>query len=241
MYHGSDNGRAQDSHPVEASASDTKPQRAKKFCLFCRSTEHYLPQCTKIVQRSPVDEQKWLKCSKRCCNCGRTSHPPDACTLKKPCSECQGIHLRVLHDIAKTDLQVYHITPQDKAALSNSKKGGKVYLKVVPVIISHSCKSLRTYAILDDGAGRTVILPASAQHLLQGKTEVLTLCTIRQNVAHLDGQSVSFHVSPLAHPKQRHLIKAACAAGQLTLAEQCYLMAALRKRYRHLWGIPILL
>lgn len=108
----------------------------------------------------------------------------------------------MLHDVAKSDSQVYLITPRDKATLRNSKQGGKVYLKVVPIIISYGCKSLMTYAILDDGAERTIILPAAVKHLnLQGEAETPTLCTIRQDIAHLAGQSVSFHVAPLAHPK----------------------------------------
>ena len=158
VYHSSDKPKADDSHPTEAAHSNPK---SKKLCLFCKSTEHYLVQCTDIVQHSPDDVRKWLKHSKRCRNCGWTSHQPQTCTLKKPCSECEEIHLRVVHDVAKSDSRVYLITPRDQATLSNSKQGRKVYLKVVPIIISNGCKSLKTHAILDNGAERTIILPAA--------------------------------------------------------------------------------
>lgn len=59
---------------------------------------------------------------------------------------------------------------------------------MVPIIISHGRKSLTTYAILDDGAERTIMLPAATQRLnLQGEAETLTQRTIRQDVTHLAG------------------------------------------------------
>lgn len=80
------------------------------------------------------------------------------CTLKKPCNECQEIHLHVLHAIAKPSSHVYLITPQDGASLTPTKRVTGVYLKVVPVIVSNGKKSLHTYAILDDGAEHTIVL-----------------------------------------------------------------------------------
>lgn len=74
VYHGSDISNAPDSHPAESSISSTNTQRAKRFCLFCRSTEHYLLQCTNIMQHSPEYVEKWLEHSKRCRKCGRTGH-----------------------------------------------------------------------------------------------------------------------------------------------------------------------
>ncbi|KAK0150703.1 hypothetical protein N1851_008173 [Merluccius polli] len=130
-----------------------------------QDADHYLSQCPDIVRRPPEEVEKWIADGKRCRKCGRTNHEQDACTLKKACSECQEVHLRVLHTIAKPGPRVYLITPEDRASLANSKQGGKVYLKVVPIVISHGSKSLHTYAILDDGAERTIILPAAVRHL----------------------------------------------------------------------------
>ncbi|KAA0725569.1 Angiotensin-converting enzyme [Triplophysa tibetana] len=67
-------------------------------------------------------------------------HQPEACTLMKPCSKCQEVHLSVLQDVAKSDSCVYLITPRDQATVSNFKRGSKVYLKLVPIIISHGRK-----------------------------------------------------------------------------------------------------
>ena len=115
-----------------------------------------------------------------------------------------------------------------------------MYLKVVPIIISHGSKSLHTYAILDDGAERTIILPAAVRHLeLKGEAESLALRTIRQDVARLTGASVNFHVASLARPSEQHLVKGAFTAGRLALSEQSYPVTALQKRYRHLRGLQL--
>lgn len=153
VYHGSD--KPNNCQPVET-PSETKQQKSKRLCLFCKSAEHYLSQCPDITQRSPEEVEKWIANGKRCLNCDHTNHEQGVCTLKKACCECQGIHLRVLHAIAKPGPRVYLITPKGHASLANSTQGGKVYLKVAPVIISHRIKVLQTYAILDDGAERTI-------------------------------------------------------------------------------------
>ena len=82
-----------------------------------------------------------------------------------------------------------------------------MYLKVVPIIISHGSKSLRTYTILDDGAERTIILPAAVLHLeLKGEAESLALRTIR-------------HEASLTQPSEQHLVTGAFTAGCLALSE----------------------
>lgn len=115
-----------------------------------------------------------------------------------------------------------------------------VYLKVIPVIVSNGAKTLHTYAILDDGAERTIILTEATQHLgLAGEVESMALRTIRQDVAHIKGSSVSFHIASPAQPGKRHAIKEAFSANQLALTEQSYPVTELQRRYRHLRGIPI--
>lgn len=115
-----------------------------------------------------------------------------------------------------------------------------MYLKVVPVIISHGSKVLQTYAILDDGAECTIILPAAVRHLKpKGEAESLALRTIRQDVACLTGTSVNFHVAPLMHPSEQHLIKGAFTAGRPALSEQSYPVTTLQKCYRHLRGLQL--
>lgn len=103
VYHGSDKPQADSDQPKVTAQSDIKQKKHKIICLFCKSAEHYLSQCPEIAQHTTQQVEKWITDGKRCRKCGRTSHGPETCTLKKACSECQEVHLKVLHNIAKTD------------------------------------------------------------------------------------------------------------------------------------------
>ncbi|XP_049330100.1 uncharacterized protein LOC111189521 [Astyanax mexicanus] len=240
IYHGSDKLNTASTQPIESAPPSIKQKPTKRLCLFCKSNEHYLSQCTNITSCTTEQVEAWITKGKRCRRCGRTSHGPEASTLKKACSECQESHLKVLHGIAQPSPGMYLVTPVERASLTPVNQTGKVFLKVVPVIIRYEGRSLQTHAILDDGAERTIILPAAVQHLgLKGKTESLALRTVRHDVAHLTGSSVNFSVSSLAKPNKQHLIRSAFTASRLALADQAYPVTALQKRYRHLRGIPI--
>lgn len=118
--------------------------------------------------------------------------------------------------------------------------GSRVLLKVIRVLLHNGSRTLETYAILDDGSERTMLLPAAAQELgLQGTPEDLALRTIRQDVQTLSGSSVSFRISPAAKPKTSFLITGAFTAYRLGLTDHSYPMDKLKKRYRHLVGLPI--
>lgn len=71
----------------------------------------------------------------------------------------------------------------------------KVLLKVGKVLIQNGHRSMETYAVLDDGSERTIILHSAAQKLkLHGSPE-------DSNVLH--GAAVSFMVSSAAEPQQK--------------------------------------
>ncbi len=73
----------------------------------------------------------------------------------------------------------------------------KVLLKVIEVTLQNGNKSLDTYALLDDGSERTILLHSAAQTLqLRGKSESLKLRTVRQDVQTLNGATVSFTLIP---------------------------------------------
>lgn len=94
-------------------------------------------------------------------------------------------------------------------------------LKVVPVQLHNGKKTLNTYAVLDDGSERTIILPAAVQYRnLKGKEELLSLRTIRQDNVQLKGPTVSLKVSPLERKGMKHDIQHAFTAAELDLAEQ---------------------
>ncbi|KAK7879199.1 hypothetical protein WMY93_034023 [Mugilogobius chulae] len=83
-------------------------------------------------------------------------------------------------------------------------------LKVVPIQLHHERKSLDTFALLDDGSEKTIILPAAVKSLgLVQEEETLSLRTIRHDVI------------------------------QLSLAEQSCPVELLKEKYHHLQRVQL--
>lgn len=73
----------------------------------------------------------------------------------------------------------------------------QVLLKLSRVILKSGTKVIETYAIMDDGSERTILLCEAADRLgLQGEPEDLALRTVRQEVCNIKGTAVSFTVAP---------------------------------------------
>ena len=151
------------------------------------------------------------------------------------------IHLQVLHNIAQcrsTDPQSR--TSESRVYLTPSITSSKVLLKVVPVLLHNDSNSVETFAVLDDGAQRTMILPTAVQQLrLNGESETLALRTVRTDVTHLQGLKVNFEISPRGNPQKRFNVQGAFTAAGLDLVEQTYPVQMLQKRHSHLRGIPL--
>lgn len=113
-------------------------------------------------------------------------------------------------------------------------------LKVVKVLLYNGRRTMETYAVLDDGSERTIVLQTAVQQLkLTGTPELLPLQTIQQCHTELEGSSVSFEVSSVFKPKRRFAIHNAFTATGLCLAEHNYPVSALQKAYRHLKNLPL--
>ncbi|KAL7880314.1 hypothetical protein SRHO_G00025680 [Serrasalmus rhombeus] len=228
-------------HGTEPTSTQLKTKKQPSVhCLFCDSKEHYISRCSRIKDLSLGELTKWIKQGNRCWKCAR-SHPPDTCNLKKPCSDCGGIHLQVLHGLAQSHLSNHHSdTSESRVYLTPSVASLKVLLKVVPVLLHNKSKTIETFAILDDGAQRTMILPAAVQQLqLEGKRETLALRTVRSDITNLAGSKVTFQISPRNNPRKRFRVQGAFTASGLDLMEQSYPVQTLQKRYAHLRGIPL--
>lgn len=220
----------------------------KPYCPFCNTEEHYLSQCTMVSKLTKDQLTEWIKSNKRCWRCAR-SHQAAQCNLRKTCSLCQGKHLQVLHDVnvrtPKGSLTTAVVSGDSKAAtdvlyLDRPTEGCKVLLKIVKVCIHYGKRTISTYAVLDDGSERTMLLPEAAEKLgMQGIAEDVPLRTIRQDVQTLRGESVSFSVSSPSRPRTRFKIAGAFTAARIGLAGHTYPMEQLRERYKHLIGLPI--
>lgn len=223
--------------------------KSKPYCPFCDNEEHYLSQCMAVSKLSKDQLTQWIKDKGRCWRCAR-SHQAAQCNLKKACGLCGRKHLQVLHDVnAKVPKRTPATTPEEGRVsrpstevlyLDRPTEGCRVLLKVVKVRIHNGDKTLNTYAVLDDGSERTMLLPGAAEQLgLRGTPEALPLRTIRQDVQTLQGESVSFTVSSPLKPKTKYKITGAFTAARIGLAAHTYPMGELKGKYKHLIGLPI--
>ncbi|KAE8281784.1 hypothetical protein D5F01_LYC19167 [Larimichthys crocea] len=108
---------------------------------------------------------------------------------------------------------------------------------MVKVLLYNGKRRIETYAILDDGSERTILLHSAAHELgLQGPSEDLALRMIRQDISTVPGRSVSFSVSSAFHPQKRFRIHGAFTAIDLGLSKHSHPIDTLQKVYRHLRG-----
>ncbi len=83
------------------------------------------------------------------------------------------------------------------AYLNRPTDCSRVLLDVVKVRLQYCERALETYAVLDDGSERTILLCEAANKLgLRGIPEELALRKIRQETKVLQRASVSFSVFP---------------------------------------------
>ncbi|KAL4009372.1 hypothetical protein ACER0C_003224 [Sarotherodon galilaeus] len=231
IYYGPNPAQAKIKQEGESTAPDPtvqpkKRQKFKPYCPYCEGTEHYLNGCDGFRRLDLKAMATWITEKAKCWRCGR-KHSPEQCTLKKPCSTCGDQHLSVLHDLVeakKRDPNILTVSTS-MVYLDYSSHSGRVMLKVVPIQLHHGGKSLDTFAVLDDGSEKTVVLPAAVKSLgLEQEEATLALQTIRRDVIQMKGGFVSFQVSPRAKPKVRYK---SCPAEQL------------KKKYLHLQNVHL--
>lgn len=164
-----------------------------------------------------------MKSYKKCWRCGR-GHQAKQCRLRLTCKICKGKHIEALHDLNKRPAGEEDAspagTPSDVLYLDRRSGCSQVLLKITKVILRNGNQSVTTYAILDDGSERTILLQAATEQLgLKGTPEQLALRTVRQGVRVVRGSAVSFTVSPANEPHHQYKIKGAFTAQELGLAE----------------------
>lgn len=113
-------------------------------------------------------------------------------------------------------------------------------LKAVKVPLHNGDRVMETYAVLDDGSERTIVLPQVVQQLhLTRQPEVLYLRTIQQEVVERHGTSVNLHISPLHQPAKKYKVSQVITADSWSMVEHSYPVAAIQKCYEHLRGLPL--
>ncbi len=244
-----------DSEP-RVSAPESRPSsnryrgKSHAYCPYCDNANHFLNGCINFKELTRDQKEDWIRKNNRCWRCGRNHHA-SRCTLKALCKTCNRKHLLVLHDLNERVVNTSTETePKENSCLVSTTKdifyvdrslsSRRVLLKVSKVIITNGDASMETYAVLDDGSERTILLHAAAQQLnLKEQPEDLILRTVKQDQQVLHGAAVSFTVSPVSNPHKKFLIRGAFTAERLGLAEHTYPVTSLQNKYRHLAGLPL--
>lgn len=225
-----------------ALSTNTAQEKVKAYCPYCNNSLHYLDQCSNFSHLTKEQKSMWVKSNKKCWRCGR-GHQAAQCRLKVTCKICKGKHVEVLHDLNRKPVgeDACHASPASDILYLDRRAGcSQVLLKITKVVLRHRGQILETYAILDDGSERTILLQAAAKKLgLRGTPEELALRTVRQDIRVLHGSAVSFTISPASQPHSRFKIKGAFTADELGLAEHTQSVAALQRKYKHLRGLPL--
>lgn len=118
--------------------------------------------------------------------------------------------------------------------------GSQVLLKISKVLLHDGKHTLTTYAILDDGSERTILLHEAAQQLkINGEPENFALRTVRHDTQVLSGAKVSFTLSPASQPDKKFIIQGAFTANHLGLAKHSHPVQALQDEFIHLKSLPL--
>ncbi|XP_073764219.1 uncharacterized protein [Danio rerio] len=227
-------------------------EKPKKYCPFCDTINHYMNQCSNFKLLTKQQVENWIKMGHRCWRCGR-SHPTSKCTLKAKCKQCERRHLEVLHDVntnsdsSRTcNIRESHSSTDPVSSTSQTlyldrpTSGKQVLLKLSRVVIRNGDRSLETYAVLDDGLERTILLHEAAQRLgLQGTIEDLALRTVRQEVHTIRGNSVSFTIAPASQPDRSFQVFGAFTAKGLGLVKHTYPITELQQKHGYLRDLPL--
>lgn len=249
VLHGAAHDTAPQTCPTEIPVPPEALDKPKAYCPYCSNTLHFLDQCSNFKQLTKEQKTTWVKSNNRCWRCGR-HHQATQCRLKVLCKTCQGKHLEALHEVnlraPDHKTATGHVTgtkvksSADVLYLDRCSGCNQVLLKVSKVLLRNGQHTLETYAILDDGSERTILLQDATQRLqLQGTPESLTLRTVRQGLRTLHGTSVTFKISPAGQPTKTFTIERAFSAGELGLAEHSYPVKPLQQRYKHLKKLPL--
>ncbi|KAJ8410823.1 hypothetical protein AAFF_G00187800 [Aldrovandia affinis] len=153
--------------PKERKSKPKEAIRARELQGKTTTVLHGAAQDTAPMQLTKEQKATWVKSNNRCWRCGR-HHQAAQCRLKVLCKTSKrevaaGAELKSSTDVLYLD----------RRAGCN-----QVLLKVSKVLLRNGEHTLETYAILDDGSERTILLQDAAKRLqLQGTPESLILRT----------------------------------------------------------------
>ncbi|XP_055589595.1 uncharacterized protein LOC129741828 [Uranotaenia lowii] len=214
-----------------------------RSCKICKGNCTSLEKCKRFCEFSY--KGRWAAVNefglcKRCL--GR--HFRTACKSKIICGQngCSYKHHPLLHKFQNVDSVVKEDDPVVSADCNiHYKRSNHVLFRVVPVFLCGPCKTIKTFAFLDDGSSVTLMESALAAELgVTGKTEPLCLrWTSNKTLHELDSENVTFNISGTTSGLKRYRLPEVHTVANLGLFHQSLNLQDLSKQYSHLRGIPV--
>ncbi|CAG2250996.1 unnamed protein product [Mytilus edulis] len=176
---------------------DSKATTQDHKCICCNGTCNNLELCVKFKSMSLIDRVNFVRTAKLCFNCLKGKHFSRDCRKAKMCTveNCSSKHHILMHSWGKNNNTDHTAT---KVGIHCSSAGTviKNCLGIIPVEVKGSNgKTCQTYALIDDGADKTLCDERLIKMLETESRPVTCKMTTAtaQRVRH-EGQEVDLHV-----------------------------------------------
>lgn len=178
-------------------------------CLCCSKDCSDLSKCGKFKSLKLKDRLEFLKGKRLCFNCLREKHMASKCNMSPACTvpNCKLKHNVLLHSWVKSGSNHTATQPSVNCA-STSDNHVKNCLGIIPVrVFGDSGVSCETYALIDDGADKTLCDERLIQKLkVSTKPVTFKLSTVSSSGNITFGEEVDLHVQSVADESSEPLI-----------------------------------
>ena len=179
-----------------------------RTCLCCSGKCTDLASCKKFTALSLDAREEFVRSSKLCFNCLKGRHFANTCRKPKGCAvpDCKYKHHFLLHGwVNKTD----HTVMQPSVNCTATKGSVKNCLGIIPVIVEGgNGNSCQTYALLDDGADKTLCDERLLQTLdLPSRPVTFQMSTVSSAGSTISGQEVDLQVHQVEGDNEVNLRK----------------------------------
>ncbi|CAG2254433.1 unnamed protein product [Mytilus edulis] len=169
-------------------------------CKCCTGTCVDLTACSKFKSMSLDDRYKLVRMLKLCYNCLKGKHFANNCRKPKACtvSDCNVKHNILLHSWSKPGFDHAATQPSVNCAAT---KGSMIKncLGIIPVLVKgRNGNSCKTFALLDDGADKTLCDERLLQKLnIASKPVTFEMSTVSSSGSTIHGQEVDLQVKAI--------------------------------------------
>ncbi|CAG2222126.1 unnamed protein product [Mytilus edulis] len=175
----------------------SKATTQDRKCIYCNGTCNNLELCVKFKSMNLTDRVNFVRTAKLCFNCLKGKHFSRDCRKAKMCTveNCSSKHHILMHSWGKNNNTDHTAT---KVSINCSSAGTviKNCLGIIPVEVKGSNgKTCQTYALIDDGADKT-LCDERLIKMLETESRPVTFkmtTATAQRVRH-EGQEVDLHV-----------------------------------------------